>query len=328
MKKKLEILWPFIGIVAVFISLWILKQKLGKVGFDEISDALWAIPFKGYLYGFLSCFAAYAALAWYDQIALLHLKKKLSWWVVSVVSFVAYALSHNIGASMFTSGVIRYRAYSRHGLSLPEVALLSAFCSFTFAFGVLFLSGLILIIEPEIVSRLYDINERAVFTIGLLLLFGVALYVLASAFRFKPLKIKTFELSYPNLGIALRQLVAAPAEVIGAGAIIYFAIPEAVNPGFMVVMGVFLMSFSAGLLSHAPGGLGVFEAVFIVAMPEVPKAELLAALIVFRGFYLLIPLVISASVVLWVEGHNLNKAIQSLKTADDSLDKLEDHKIL
>lgn len=64
----------------------------------------------------------------------------------------------------------------------------------------------------------------------------------------------------------LRQLAAAPLELLGAAGIIYFALPDAVNPGFIPVLAIFLASFSVALASHAPGGLGVFEIVFLTAM--------------------------------------------------------------
>ena len=67
------------------------------------------------------------------------------------------------------------------------------------------------------------------------------------------------------------------------------------------MLAAFLASFSAALASHAPGGLGVFELVFVAIMPDVPKAEVLAALIIFRIFYLLIPFAVAIMVVLLFE---------------------------
>jgi glycosyltransferase 2 family protein len=301
-RKIMDYVWPVIGLAAVVFSLFILKKELGNVGVDEIRQSLAAISLQNYFYAFLSCTVAYAMLAWYDQIALLHLKKKLSWWVISSVSFVAYSLSHNIGASMFTSGVIRYRAYSRYGLTVGEVALLSAFCSFTFAFGSIFLGGFVLVFEPEIMQPIWpDVPLSLVFWWGIGYLSFVVLYMIGSALHFKPLKIRNFEIKYPRLPIALRQLIAAPAEIMGAAAIIYFTLPAESNPGYFIVLGVFLLSFSAGLLSHAPGGLGVFETVFLLSMPNVPKDQLLASLIVFRTFYLLIPLAVSCFAVVFFE---------------------------
>ena len=84
---------------------------------------------------------AYAALAWYDRIGLLHLGRKISWLFVGLTSFVTYAIAHNLGASVFSGALIRYRAYSTRGLSMGEVGLLVAFCSFTFGLGAATLGG-------------------------------------------------------------------------------------------------------------------------------------------------------------------------------------------
>ena len=86
---------------------------------------------------------AYAALAWYDQIALLHLGRRLSWRFVGLVSFTTYALAHNIGATVLSGAVVRYRAYSTKGLGAAEIGVLVAFCSFTFTLGNLLLGGIV-----------------------------------------------------------------------------------------------------------------------------------------------------------------------------------------
>jgi hypothetical protein len=106
----------------------------------------------------------------------------------------------------------------------------------------------------------------------------------------------------------VRQLIAAPLELLGAAGIIYFALPAGLEPKFVVVLAVFLASFSAALVSHAPGGLGVFELVFLTAMPDIPKTDVLAALIIFRLFYLLIPFALSIGVVLLFERARLAQA--------------------
>ena len=96
-------------------------------------------------------------------------------------------------------------------------------------------------------------------------------------------------------------MLAGPLELIGAAGIIYFALPQAGNPGFLVVLGVFLASFSLALISHAPGGLGVLEYAFLNAMPDAPAASVLAALLVFRLLYLILPLLFSLFVVVAFE---------------------------
>jgi uncharacterized membrane protein YbhN (UPF0104 family) len=129
----------------------------------------------------------------------------------------------------------------------------------------------------------------------------VCLYIAGSLLHFRPLKIGGFELVYPRPPIAARQMCAAPLELIGAAGIIYFALPTVDNPGFLIVLGIFLASFSIALISHAPGGLGVLEFAFIKAMPDAPTANVLAALIVFRLLYLIMPLVFALIVVVLFE---------------------------
>ena len=137
--------------------------------------------------------------------------------------------------------------------------------------------------------------------LGVAMLGLVSLYGAGSLLHFRPLKIWGFELVYPRPPIAARQLCAGPLELLGAAGIIYFALPAASNPGFLVVLGAFLASFTLALISHAPGGLGVLELTFIEIMPDAPQAQVLAALVVFRLFYLILPLLFSLVVVVRFE---------------------------
>jgi hypothetical protein len=317
MKSKLEYLWPVIGLVAVVFSFWLLFKEVRAISARDIIASLEAITPLQYALAFLSTLVAYAALAWYDRIALLHLGvRHISWVFIALCSFTTYALSHNIGASVFSGAMVRYRAYSSKGLSAAQVAVLVALCSFTFGLGTILLGGLVLTFEPEVMARLDDFlpailtNTTTARAIGLALLAFVALYTLGSILGFKPLVIRKFRLEYPAPPIALRQLFAAPLELLGAAGIIYFALPEAGNPGYFVVLAVFLASFSAALVSHAPGGLGVFELIFLKAMPDAPTAQVLAALLVFRLFYLLIPLAFGLVVVLAFERNRLAKTLR------------------
>ena len=315
MKNVKEFIWPLIGLLAVIVSGTLLYRELTTTSIAEIAHRLVEIPGHRYALCFLSTLCAYAALAWYDRIALLHLSiRHISWVFVSVTSFTTYALSHNIGASVFSGALVRYRAYTSKGLSAPQVAVLVALCSFTFGLGTALLLGAVLVYEPELLSRVADripavlANPTTARIIGVVLLVGVALYVLGSLLRLKPVTIRGFTTGYPRPNVMVRQLIAAPLELLGAAGIIYFALPEAGNPGFLIVLGAFLAAFSLALASHAPGGLGVLELIFVAMMPDVDKASVVAALLVFRFFYLILPLVCAILVVLLFERARLSKA--------------------
>lgn len=302
MKWK-DYIWPAIGIGAVIVSVWLLYKELRSISLEDVIDSLAAITLKQWLLSASCALLSYMSLAGYDRIALKHLNKKISWLFISLCSFTAYALSHNIGASVISGAVVRYRAYSSKGLSGAEVAVLVGFCSFTFALGTLILSAIVLLIEPDLLQRFNeDIPESLAITAGIIILLLVALYVFGSFMQLRPLRIGSkFQLSYPRISVVWWQLLIAPLELIGAAGIIYFALPDLHHPGFLIVLGIFLVSFSAALISNAPGGLGVLEFLFITGLPNLNAADVLAALIVFRLLYLLIPFGISLIVVLVFE---------------------------
>lgn len=325
MKRLKELFWPAVGLVAVAWSLKVLYAKLHaeaatdqaiaalieNAGFFQslkiialqIASKIKDNPVSDFVLAFAATLLAYLALAWYDRIALIHLKKEkgISWLYVTICSFTTYAISHNIGASVFSGGMVRYRAYTAKGLTAAEVAVLVALCSFTFAFGTILLGGLVLLYEPEILQPLAPVGLGMTRLIGFAMVGFCVLYTIGSWLQFKPLVIRNFRLEYPGLHVVWRQWIAAPLELIGAAGIIYFAMPGANNPDFMLVLGAFLLSFSAGLLLQAPGGIGVMEFTFIKVMPGIPAADVLAALLVWRLLYLLLPLAISVPVVLGFE---------------------------
>ena len=343
MKRYLDYFWPLLGLGAVVWSVRLLYLKLKaeassdagvkavlavsdvwtslKIIVGVIGAKLAAIPPTSYAEAFGSTMVAYVALAWYDRIALIHLRKQrnISFLYTATCSFVTYAMSHNIGASVFSGGMVRLRAYTAKGLNAGEVAVLVALCSFTFTFGTILLMGVVLLAEPGLLeplsslSRHFAVGPAMARVVGAAMIAFCMLYMLGAMLRLHPLKIGNFRIVYPSPPIVLRQLLAAPIELMGAAGIIYFSLPSELNPGFGVVLGAFLLSFSAGLLSQVPGGVGVMEAVFLAVMPQVPASAVFAALLVWRLFYLLLPLAISIPVILLFERSQMGKATRGLE---------------
>ncbi len=300
MKRVQDIAWPVIGLGAVAVSSLLLFKELRGLSLASLRDAFGSISAGRWALACASTAIAYAALAWYDRIALMHLGRKISWPFVALTSFVTYAIAHNIGASVLSGAVIRYRAYSTKGMGMAEIGLLVAFCSFTFVLGAVTLGGLLLLIRPGLVERFEGAPEWIGQAAGVVLIAAPSLYMLGTLLHFPSIRAGGFALTYPRPPIAVRQLLAGPLELIGAAGIIFFALPAA-NPGFVVVLGVFLASFCLALVSHAPGGLGVLEIAFLSGMSDVPQANVVAALLVFRLLYLIIPLAFSLGVVLVFE---------------------------
>lgn len=300
MKFK-DAIWPLIGIGAVVFSCWLLFREVRTISLDQIWASFVAITTLQWAGSIASAALAYVMLAYYDRLALRHIGRSVSFPFVAATSFATYALSHNIGASVFSGAVVRYRAYRSRGLSGSEIALLIAFCSFTFGVGVLLVSAISLLIKPDIIQRYFDIHSSIPLFVAGAIVVAVAFYVFGSFKGFQPLTIGKFHLHYPRRDVVIRQLIAAPLEIVAAASIIYFALPPETNPGFVVVVAIFVVSFSLALVSHAPGGLGVLEVTFLAGLSDVPETDVLAALLVFRILYLLIPFAIAIVMVLLFE---------------------------
>lgn len=301
MKIK-DFIWPVIGLGAVALSAWLLYHEWREISLEDVWSGLEAIPARGWVLAALSSLVAYAALAGYDHIALLHIGKRVSWLFVTVCSFTTYALSHNIGGSVFSGAVIRYRAYGTKGLTAQDVGVLVGICWFTFVLSSIFVGGIVILLEPALLDRYTEGSHQAWWiALGIAMLALVAAYVFGSWLKLKPLAIRSFRLHYPALPIVARQLIIGPLEIVAAAAIIYFALPTEHNPGYLVVLGIFLFSFAVAQASHAPGGLGVLEVVFLTGLSEMDPAAVLAALLVFRLFYLIIPLILGVIAVLSFE---------------------------
>lgn len=317
MKRFFEFVWPAVGLAAVVAALLVLdRQFQGEAVGTQVWAAICALPLDRFALALLATFVAYAALAWYDRIALLHLGvKHISWIFIALCSFTTYALAHNVGASVLSGAVVRYRAYRTKGLTSAEIAILVGLSSLTFGLGVLLLGGLILVIDPGQLHRLDGLlpalltNPTTARLIGFSSLGLVGAYAAGSIFNLPAFRIGNFRVEYPRPGITIRQFLAALMELIGAAGIIYFALPNDGNPGFFAVLAVFLASFSAALASNAPGGIGVFELLFIRAMPAVAPIKVLTALLVFRLFYLLLPLAFAIVVVIVFERRRLAEAL-------------------
>ncbi len=281
-------------------------MKLSAISFGDVLERLSDLNAQHWLLACLCSLLAYAALAGYDRIALQHLGHKISWIFIAICSFTTYALSHNIGASVFSGAVVRYRAYKMKGLNGTEIAILVGFCSFTFVIGTVLLLGIVLVLQPEIITLIHkELPEWLGTTVGAILLNCIALYTFGSWLQLKPLRLgKKIQLSYPRLKIVIQQLLISPLELLGAAGIIYAVLPHNADIHFISVLGVFLASFTITLLSNAPaGGVGVLEALFITGMPNINPTDVIAALIVFRMFYLIIPLILSLFVVAIFEAH-------------------------
>ncbi len=77
----------------------------------------------------------------------------------------------------------------------------------------------------------------------------------------------------------------------------YMLLPDEPNIGFVTLAVVFVSATLLGFASHAPGGLGVFDAAMLVALWQFDKEDVLAGLLLFRLLYYLVPFVVALAIL-------------------------------
>jgi uncharacterized membrane protein YbhN (UPF0104 family) len=103
------------------------------------------------------------------------------------------------------------------------------------------------------------------------------------------------------------QLPSGPSTLlqIGIGIVdlgfcalaMYMLIPEEPSIGFVTLAVVFVSATLLGFASHAPGGLGVFDAAMLVALWQFDKEDLVAGLLLFRLLYYLVPFALALAIL-------------------------------
>lgn len=291
-------LWAAIFSLSLFLSaLWILHRELADTHLAEIRQALDRVPASGLLLAALGTLGSYLALTGYDMLALRHLGRALPYPRVALNAFIATTVGHNLGMAMLSAGAVRLRLYTAAGLAATEVAGLVALVGLSFAVGVTFVAGLALLLEPAETGRLLHLSADGGGVIGALLLALVALYLGFGLLRRAPIRLGSWQWHLPGAGIALGQLILAVADLGCAAAALFWLLPAEAAVSFPAFLGVYVLAVVAGIVSHVPAGLGVFETVLLLALPAVPQEDLLAAILAYRAIYYLAPLAAAALLV-------------------------------
>ncbi len=295
MKQYLRYLGPLL-VTCIFLgAMYLLYLKLRVYSLDQIRESLLHIPHWRIWASIGLMILNYIILIGYDWLALLAINKPLPAARTAIVSFVGQAISYNFGA-LLGGTTVRYRFYSAWGFTLHDIVRLVLMLAVTFWVGALGLCGLVfLVAPPEIPAELLvKMPIKDVRFLGALLLFIACAYIVACHFIRKPIKILKKEFYFPPLKIAICQLLVAGIDLIVAAACMYVLLPSHLDVAFMQFLPSYLMAQVAVVLTHVPGGVGVFELV-ILHLTHTPYEEIVvAAVLSFRIIYFILPLLAAA----------------------------------
>ncbi|HEX8850687.1 MAG TPA: bifunctional lysylphosphatidylglycerol flippase/synthetase MprF [Gemmatimonadaceae bacterium] len=307
-------LGPVVVFALVALALHVLRNELGQYRTRDIVAALWSIPRERLAGALALAILAYAILPAYDWLALRYVGRALPMRRVAFGSVIAYGLSQTLGFPLFTGGAVRYRFWSAWGLSTAEITTAAGFAGTTFMLGVVAIAGFVFLLEPTGTVALLHLPLLVVRGAGVLALLLVGIYLYWSATRREPLRVGPIELAVPRLGTAVRQLAIAAADWGVAGSVLFVLLPPSARPGFAPFLGAFLLAQFAGLISHVPGGLGVFDALMVLLLaPFLGPHEALGALLAYRIVYYFLPFVVA---VLLLTAYEARRRFPLRATAD------------
>ena len=307
-------LWRFaLSAIAIFIfalAMRALYRLTKTVHYQDVLDAISRIPTTHLIIATLVVAFGYLILTLYDFIAMRQIGRKIDYPHVALTSFTAYAISHTVGVNLVTASGIRYRNYSRFNLSNNEIANIVWMVSMAFTFGISTLIGASLTSHPEITVRLlsqldqsWGIFENIVYVraLGVGILSLIALVIWYAGRQGRHVFIRGWRFDLPPAKIILQQTAIAIVDLGTVALVLYLLLPPSDHISYWATFSAFIQSMAVGILSHVPGGLGVFEVVMISALPTVDRTQMLAVLLVFRLLYYIAPFLIALSALIVYE---------------------------
>jgi phosphatidylglycerol lysyltransferase len=283
-------LGPTLVLAVLALALASLEKALHAFRYHDVVRSVRALPPTQTLLAVVLTVLAYGALAGYDALAFAYVGRRVPARRICLGSFVSYAISQTLGFPLLTGGSVRYRLWSAWGLSTLEIATALGFIGAAFTTGLLLTTGAALLFEPIGTAALLRIPSIALRAIGAICLGIVAAYLVWCATRRAPLRLRGWELPTPPVRLAILQLLVAAADWTLAASVLYALLPRGHGIAFLPFLGAFLIAQLAGILSHVPGGLGVFDALLVLFLaPYVPAPPALAALVAYRAVYYLLP---------------------------------------
>ncbi|CCD84502.1 putative Lysylphosphatidylglycerol synthetase/glycosyltransferase AglD [Bradyrhizobium sp. ORS 285] len=296
--------WKRLGIAAslaiIAFAITTLVRTLKGVDGGVILTALTEIPPGHIALAALCVVGAFCTLTFYDYFALRTIgKKHVPYRIAAMSAFTSYSIGHNIGATVFTGGAIRFRIYSDYGLSAIDVAKICFLSGLTFWLGNLFVLGIGMTLHPAAATAMDQLPPAVNQLIAIGILGAIFAYLgwLYAGKNRRQLGQNGWKVVLPSAPLTVVQILIGVVDLGFCALAMYLLVPSNPPIDFLSLSVVFILATLLGFASHAPGSLGVFDAAMLVALPQFGREQLLATLLVFRVLYFVIPFATAISIM-------------------------------
>ena len=294
--------WHRVGFILsatiIAIAAVVLYRKLHNISLGKVLTAMSTVEYRDVAIAALYVAAGYFTLTFYDLFALRTIgRKDVPYRVAALAGFTSYSIGHNVGASVFTGGAVRYRIYSGWGLDAVEVAKLCFVAGLTFWLGNITVLGFGFAYHPQAASEIDLLPPWASRALGIAALTALTAYVVWVWQTPRVIGRQNWEVRLPSGPLTLLQIVIGIVDLTFCALAMYMLVPSEPPIPYIDVAVIFITATLLGFASHSPGGLGVFDAAMLVALWQYDAEELLAGLLLFRLLYYILPFALALAVL-------------------------------
>jgi len=293
-RQILHKLGVAISVTVIGIACYVLYHMLRDIDTFEVIEAIKSTEPRSIALAALFVAAGYFTLTFYDLFAVRTIgRSDIPYRINALAAFTSYSIGHNVGASVFTGGAVRYRIYSAWGLNAIDVAKICFIAGLTFWLGNAAVLGLGIAYHPEAASSVDQLPSWLNRLIAIAIIICLVSYVIWVWMRPRNVGRGPWTVVLPGGPLTLLQIGIGIVDLGFCALAMYTLVPDEPNLGFIVVAVIFVSATLLGFASHSPGGLGVFDAAMLVGLWQMDREDLLAGMLLFRLLYYIAPFVLS-----------------------------------
>lgn len=290
------------SVALIAVAAFALTNTLSHIDPGTLSQALSKVSGERLLEAIAFTALSYLALTGYDAAALRSMKTRASYRLIAFGAFCSYAFSFNLGFTLVTGAAMRLWIYGREGVSAAAVAGVTLAANVAFWLGLLATFGVSLFYGAGALAALDGLPALLHQILGATALTLIGAYCAFVGLAPRAIAFRGRSLTLPGPGMTLAQTLLGCVDICGAAAALYCLSPLGAQIGFAPFCAIYVIGCVVGLASHAPGGIGVFEAVMLHALGgEGAQEDLLASLLVFRAIYYFAPFALALAMLGAVE---------------------------
>lgn len=277
------------GSLAAFaLAAWLLRRYVTGLSWREVAAAWAQLPARHIASSVAAAAVSLTMLALFDVLAARTVVgDRVSARLAAFAGAVTQGISNTLGFHAITGAALRYRIYAAAGLGAGDIARIVALAGLGVGLGFAVVVAGALCWQPQITQGWGRWPGMALALLLLALLGWLA--------RPRTLALGRLTLPLPGAGTAAAQMLIGGVEMLAAISALYVLLPAGAAPPFVDFLPIYVGAVLAGIVSHSPGGLGVFETIMLASFPPEARADLLAAMLCYRLTYNLLPFVLAGA---------------------------------